>query len=275
VVPLLVRERFKIGEVVARTGVPAATVHHYLRLGLLPPPRRSAPNRFLYDDRHVQALRLIRVLRERRGLPLRVIRRVLPDLIGLEQDQAFRPEMWDRAVGIHVGRGARRSPATRLLDAAVDAFSRHGYGDVNVDEICRAARIAKGSFYRHYRSKEELFFAAAEAAVGEILESFGEAVASGPLPPDRAAEVLARAMDPKLPLFMELFTRAIQRRPGYASVARRAFTSLAHQVGKLQLAEDALMAGAVVLQQAAVLAFRRTLEPSPLAVLGLETSAPA
>lgn len=275
VVPLLVRERFPIGEVVARTGVPAATVHHYLRMGLLPPARRTAPNRFLYDERHVQALRLIRVLRERRGLPLRVIRRVLPDLLGLERDQAFRPEMWDRAVGIHAGRAGRRTPAARLLDAAVDAFARRGYADVNVDEICRSARIAKGSFYRHYRSKEDLFFAAAGAAVDEVLESFGSAVATGPLPPDRAAEVLARSMEARLPLFMELFTRAVQRRPGYAAVARRTFTTFAQRVGEQQQAEPALMAGALVLQQAAVLIFRRTLEPSPLAALGLETSAPA
>lgn len=274
-VPLLVRERFPIGELVASTGVPAATIHHYLRLGLLPPARRTAPNRFLYDRRHVQALKLIRVLRERRGLPLRVIRRVLPDLIGLDQDQAFRPEMWDRAVGVHVGRGSRRSPAARLLDAAVDAFARRGYADVNVDDICRAARIAKGSFYRHYRSKEDLFFAAADAAVAEIVESLRKALMGGPVPPDRAAEILARSMEPSLALFMELFTRAIQRRPGYAGVARKTFTTLAQQVGELLRADDPLLAGALVLQQAAVLVFRRTLEPSPLAALGLETSAPA
>src|SRR5438034_4587018 len=160
-------ERFPVHELVARTGVPAATVHHYLKLGLLPPVHRASPNRFLYDDRHVEGLRLIRTLRERRGLSLPVIRTILPDLLGLEQEQAFRPEMWDRAVVLHAGRG-RRAPAERLLDAAVDAFSRRGYGDVNVDDICKAARIAKGSFYRHHRSKEELFFAAAETAANEV-----------------------------------------------------------------------------------------------------------
>jgi AcrR family transcriptional regulator len=273
---LLARERLSIGEVVARTGVPAATIHHYRRLGLLPPARKRAANRFLYDQRHVQALRLIRLLRERRHLPLDVIRRVLPDLLGLEQDQAFRPQMWDRALGVHSSRGGRRSPAGRLLEAAVDSFSRRGYADVNVDDICRAARIAKGSFYRHYRSKEELFFAAADAAAAEILESFASAAASpvGSLAPDRAAEILARALEPKLPLFMELFTRATQRRPGYPGAARRTFTRLAEQIGALQHEENSLLAGALILQQAAVLVFRRALEPSPLAGLGLETSAP-
>src|SRR5438128_2712935 len=208
------------------------------------------------------------MLRDQRGLDLAMIRRIMPELLSLDSEEAFRPEMWDRSLAPRLSR--RRLPSRRLLDAAKDSFARRGYGDVNVDDICRAARIAKGSFYRHYRSKEELFFAAADAAVAEIVESFGGAVATGPLPNDRAAEVLARAMDPKLPLFMELFTRAIQRRPGYAAVARRTFTTLAHQVGELQQAENALLAGALVLQQATVLVFRRTLGPSPLAGPGLE-----
>jgi AcrR family transcriptional regulator len=271
-VQLLARERFSIAELVARTRVPPATIHHYLRMGLLPPARRMAANRFLYDERHVRSLKLIRVLRERRGLSLRVIRRVLPDLLGLDQDQAFRPEMWDRAVGAYLGRGARRPPAARLLDAAIDAFARRGYSDVNVEEICRGARIAKGSFYRHYRSKEELFFAAAEAAAAEIVEEVGRAVATGPLPVERAAEVVARSMEPRLPLFMELFTRAVQRRPGYASAARRLFTTLAHQVGELERADDALGVGAQVLLQATLTIFRRALEPSPLAALGADTA---
>ena len=39
----------------ARTGVPAASIHHYRRLGLLPEPERAARNRFVYDQRHVEA----------------------------------------------------------------------------------------------------------------------------------------------------------------------------------------------------------------------------
>jgi AcrR family transcriptional regulator len=248
--------------------VPAATVHHYLKLGLLPPPERASRNRFLYGEAHVRALRLIRTLRERRGLSLPVIRTILPDLLGLEREQAFRPEMWDRAVVLHAGRG-RRAPGERLLDAAVDAFSRRGYGDVNVDDICKAARIAKGSFYRHYRSKEELFFAAAEAAANEVAESFGRAMASGPVPLERAPEVLAPLIERRVPVFMDLFTRAIQRRPGYPGTARRVFSSLAVELGRQLEASDPLMAGARTLQMAAARLFQQALEPSPLGSLGV------
>ncbi|MBO0714562.1 MAG: MerR family transcriptional regulator, partial [Acidimicrobiales bacterium] len=76
-------ERFTMADLVARTGVPAASVRHYLALGLLPEPQRVSSNRFVYDDRHVEALRLIRVLRERRHLGLSDIGALLPELLGV------------------------------------------------------------------------------------------------------------------------------------------------------------------------------------------------
>src|SRR5690242_6296579 len=101
-----------IAELVSLTGVPPATVHYYLRQGLLPPPRQAAPNRFVYDDRHVQALRLIRTLRDQRGLPLAMIRRILPELLALEEEEAFRPELWDRALAPRLQQD--RLPGPRL-----------------------------------------------------------------------------------------------------------------------------------------------------------------
>jgi AcrR family transcriptional regulator len=265
--------RFPMANLAKRTGIPAATIHHYRKLGLLPAPRRVATNHFLYDERHVQALKLIRLLRERRALSLAVIRRILPGLLGLDEEQAFRPEMWDQAVGAHLEGEARRGPRARLLEAAIEVFARRGYADVNVDEICKAARIAKGSFYRHHRSKEELFLAAAEAAAAQIVSAFGQAVAPGPLSAEVAAETLARLLEPKLPMFMELFTRAVQRRPGYPAASRRTFTQLATGVGEQLGAPDPLPAGAQVLQLATVDVFRKALEPSPLAALGVRSAA--
>jgi AcrR family transcriptional regulator len=262
------KERFSVGELVRRTGVPASTVHHYLRLGLLPTPQRSRANRFLYDEGHVRALMLVRLLRERRRLRLDAIRRVLPDLLLLQEDQALRPEIWDRVADVRLARARRRSPARRLLLAAMDAFGRRGFPEVNVDDLCRAAGIAKGSFYRHYRSKEELFFAAVQAASDEVIDSFGRAVTPGR--PEGAADLLAGFLEPRLPLLMELFIRAVRRRPGYAVVARRVFSELAYRIGEHLGAPEPTAAGAWVLGQAAAGAFRRTLEPSPLAAVDMD-----
>lgn len=52
--------RFSLSELVARSGVPASTIHHYRRAGMIPPPVRETANRFGYDERHLEALRAIR-----------------------------------------------------------------------------------------------------------------------------------------------------------------------------------------------------------------------
>jgi AcrR family transcriptional regulator len=221
---------YTIAELVSLTDVPPATIHYYLRQGLLPQPKRVAANRFVYDERHVQALRLVRMLREQRGLPLPMIRRIMPELSRLEAEEAFRPEIWDRALAPRMSR--RPTPSVRLLEAAKDAFAKRGYGEVNVDDICRAARIAKGSFYRHYRSKEELFLAATESLADEVVALFREAVGETGIEERQAGPLLAGYLEPRLPLYLELLARSIQGRPGYEEAARRIFGRLASQIGQ-------------------------------------------
>ena len=228
-------EALSIADLVSRTGVPPATVHYYLRHGLLPRPKRLAANRFAYDERHVQGLRLIRMLRDQRGLSLPMIKRIVPELLNLETTEAFVPEMWDRALAPRMPR--RRQPSARLLEAAKDAFARKGYEDANVDEICRAARMAKGSFYRHYPSKEDLFFAVAEAVANDVVGLFSEACAGNRPDTDGAAVTLARFLEPRLPIFLDLFARSLQRRPGYVPAARKVFSHAAAEVGVLLAGE--------------------------------------
>ena len=218
-----------IAELVSLTGVPPATVHYYLRQGLLPKPRQAAPNRFVWDDRHVQALRLIRMLRDQRGLSLPMIRRILPELLALEEEEAFRPELWDRALGPRIEQG--RLPGARLLAAAKREFAKRGLAEVGVDDLTRAARIAKGSFYRHYRSKEELFVAAAESFVADAVASFRERAGAG-LAPEEAGPVLAEALRPGMPLVLELVARSMQDRPGYALALHRVLGTALPAIGE-------------------------------------------
>jgi TetR/AcrR family transcriptional repressor of nem operon len=49
----------------------------------------------------------------------------------------------------------------KLLDAAIDAIRAKGYAATTVDDICREAGVTKGSFFHHFRSKDELAIAAA------------------------------------------------------------------------------------------------------------------
>ena len=44
-----------------------------------------------------------------------------------------------------------------LLDAARSIFARYGYNKTTVDEIAKAARKGKSTFYYYFKSKEEIF----------------------------------------------------------------------------------------------------------------------
>ena len=253
---------YTISELVALTGVPPATVHHYLREGVIPKPKRLASNRYVYGQRHLLALRLIRRLREERGLSLPMIRQIMPELLALEGEDAFRPEMWDRALAPRMAR--RRPPAVRLMQAAKDAFARRGYADVNVDDICKAARIAKGSFYRHHRSKEDLFFAAAESLASDAVTLFLAPMGSGKVTGEEAARRLAPLIRPGLPVFLDLFARAVQGRRGHVQAARAIFGTAAVQLGQAISGDgSAEERGARALGAATRLVFREAMGVPP------------
>ncbi len=67
-------------------------------------------------------------------------------------------------------RADRRRDRTRtaLLEAGRRLFSERGAGAVTIQDITDAADVAKGSFYNHFESREELQRAAAEAALEEL-----------------------------------------------------------------------------------------------------------
>jgi TetR/AcrR family transcriptional repressor of nem operon len=50
----------------------------------------------------------------------------------------------------------------KLLDAALYVIRSKGYSATRVEDICAAAGLTKGSFFHHFKSKEELALAAAE-----------------------------------------------------------------------------------------------------------------
>lgn len=51
---------------------------------------------------------------------------------------------------------------TKLLDAALLVIRTKGYVAATVDDICHAAGVTKGSFFHHFKSKEDLALAAAD-----------------------------------------------------------------------------------------------------------------
>ncbi len=50
----------------------------------------------------------------------------------------------------------REAGRAKILDAAIFEFSRKGYNGTKIDDIATTAKVAKGSIYHYYKSKEEL-----------------------------------------------------------------------------------------------------------------------
>jgi DNA-binding transcriptional MerR regulator len=87
----------RISEVAEQAGVPTSTVRYYERIGLVPPPTRTASGYRHYDE--AMAARLVFVTRAKRlGLSLEQIAELLP--------------VWD---GVNCG--ATHEEITRLVDA--------------------------------------------------------------------------------------------------------------------------------------------------------------
>lgn len=57
--------------------------------------------------------------------------------------------------------------ATALRAAALDLFRAKGFSATSVDEIARLAEVSRSTFFRYFRSKEDILFAD-EDVVGEL-----------------------------------------------------------------------------------------------------------
>ncbi len=55
----------------------------------------------------------------------------------------------------------RHEAKTRILDAAVHMIRAKGYSATTIEDICLAAGLTKGSFFHHFKSKQDLALAAA------------------------------------------------------------------------------------------------------------------
>jgi AcrR family transcriptional regulator len=75
---------------------------------------------------------------------------------------------------------AERAAETReaLIAAARPLFAAHGFAEVALEAIVRAAGVTRGALYHHFDDKTELFAAVFERVEGEVATRMGEAIAA-------------------------------------------------------------------------------------------------
>jgi AcrR family transcriptional regulator len=92
-------------------------------------------------------------------------------------------------------RGRKRTEATRLaiLECASAVFSERPYHEVLIEDISGRLHAGKGTLYRYFGSKEELYFAAIVHGLQGMRAAIVDAMAAE-LPLDKAIEAVTRTI---------------------------------------------------------------------------------
>src|SRR3954466_14545038 len=70
--------------------------------------------------------------------------------------------------------GRRQNTRERILRASLELFLERGFDGTTISDIERAVGLAAGtgSFYRHFRSKDDVFVAAVQRSATDYIEHF-------------------------------------------------------------------------------------------------------
>jgi AcrR family transcriptional regulator len=128
------------------SGLPRTTIYAYLRRDLLPRPQKTAINRCLYTEEHVQVLAMIAELK-RAGLSQNQIKAII------EQRMAE-----SNGPTVDLAAQERESMHRRILAAAAQEIATKGYRETHVSALARKLGITTNVFYEHFASKRSLLF---------------------------------------------------------------------------------------------------------------------
>jgi TetR/AcrR family fatty acid metabolism transcriptional regulator len=97
----------------------------------------------------------------------------------------------------------------QILDAAAQLFANHRYHEVRMDDIAAHAGVAKGTLYRYYHDKEELYLALTIHGIQKLY--------------DQVHDQVIRAGDPdqKLRDFVTSIVRYYEQYPYYLELIQR------------------------------------------------------
>jgi len=210
----------KMSELVEASGVPGATIKHYLREGLLPDPVKTSRNMAYYRPETVERIEMIKRLQEERFMPLKAIRAVLTEDPG--QARALL-DVEDRIIERALAKEKTRTSATQVRQAygvpeeALDRLAEigiltpnsKGYSPSDVTIIEAISRFRAGGYdekvgftvYDTLRYKRAL-----ESLVKEEVDVLMERL-EGEMPPDRAVELIEAGAEPLRDFIAALHTK--------------------------------------------------------------------
>jgi DNA-binding transcriptional MerR regulator len=189
----------RMRELAEASGVPAPTIKHYLREGLLPEPVKTSRNMAYYPPEFVDRIKLIKQLQEERYLPLKAIKEVLDSQ---ERSRTSAAEARKRY-------GVPKEVLDRLAELEVLTPNSRGYSPSDVKIIEAISRFRAGGYdeqigftvydtLRYKNALQEL----ARQEVDVVMERL-----AGEVPPERVVEMLEAGAQPLKDLIAALHTK--------------------------------------------------------------------
>jgi len=219
------QELLKISELAEASGVPVATIHHYLREGLLPEPVKTSRNMSYYPPEFAERIRLIKQLQEDRFMPLKLIRELLEGADADPERLRAMVEVEDRILAGALEGERTRTPVSevrerfqmpkevldRMEKIGVLSPSSRGYGPSDVRIIEAISRFRAGGYdeqigftvYDTLRYKRAL-----EALVAEEIDVVMQRLA-GKMEPERISELLRDGAEPLKDLIAAMHTKLL------------------------------------------------------------------
>ena len=210
--------RMSLSELVQRSGVPASTIHHYRRAGMIPPPVREAANRFAYDSRHLEALLEIRS----HSTDAECRERIVESAIHAFQTRSYNEvTVSDIAEASHLAKGS----VYRYFESKEDLLT------------AAIERLLEQTAQRFEETVRSL--GGAEGLTSD---------------PEKAALVFGHLLAGVLPMLLELGARAAKGHEPSADLARKVLRTLAETGGRPFATdgdpESAIAAGLGVIERA-------------------------
>ncbi len=210
----------RMGELAEASGVPAPTIKHYLREGLLPEPVKTSRNMAYYPPEFVDRIRLIKQLQEERFMPLKAIKSVLDEdperaraLVDLEDrilDRALAGERTrTSAAEVRERYGVPKDVLDRLEELEVLSPNSRGYSPSDIKIIEAISRFRAGGY------DEEIGFTVYDTlryktALEDLVRQEVEVVMdrlAGEVSPERVVEMLESGAQPLQDLIAALHTK--------------------------------------------------------------------
>ena len=213
-------ELLRMGELAEASGVPAPTIKHYLREGLLPEPVKTSRNMAYYPPEFVDRIKLIKQLQEERFMPLKAIKSVLDEdperaraLVELEDRILERTLAGERtrtsAAEVRESYGVPKEVLDRLAELEILSPNSRGYSPSDVRIIEAISRFRAGGY------DEEIGFTVYDtlrykSALEELVRQEVDVVMNrlaGEVPPERVVEMLESGAQPLQDLIAALHTK--------------------------------------------------------------------